>query len=349
MTPREYGIFLPIGSGGWIISESAPHPLATYEYNRAAAVLADEGGLDFVMSMAKWRGYGGATDHWGETLESLTMMAALAEATERVKIWSTVHANLFNPAVAAKMIVTLDQVSGGRAGLNVVSGAYAEEFRQMGAWDDSLDHAGRYRYTEEWMSLVERLWAEDSVTAHGEFFDLVDCQSRPHPGSRPTVISAGRSPAGLAFQARHCDGSFLTADDPAGLRDASVQVKDLAAAAGRSIRTYSMLTVVTDQTDAAAQARFEEYGRGADLEAIVNMKLAWGLPRDKALSMSGNDPVHEAFQTAVVVGSTDTVAEQIARMMDDTALDGLMLIFPDYLADLPVFSEGVLPLLRAAE
>ena len=84
----ELGIFLPIGNGGWIMSETAPHPQATYEYNRKAAILAEEAGLDFIMSMGKWRGYGGATDHWGHTLESVSMMSGLAEATSRVKIWA---------------------------------------------------------------------------------------------------------------------------------------------------------------------------------------------------------------------------------------------------------------------
>ncbi|MGI4895016.1 MAG: LLM class flavin-dependent oxidoreductase, partial [Janthinobacterium lividum] len=298
----EYGIFLPIGNGGWVMSDTAPHPEATYAYNRAAAVLAEEIGLDFVMSMAKWRGYGGRTDHWGRTLESMTMMAALAEATERVQIWATVHTNLFHPALVAKMFATLDQISQGRCGMNVVVGAYEHEFSQMGQWRTDFSHDDRYRYTLEWLDLVERLWTEDSVTAHGEFFTLDDCQSRPHPSTRPTIISAGRSPAGLQFQAEHCDGSFLTAPDLAGLREAGERVKEMAAEQGRSLKTYAMLTVVMAETDALAQRRFTEYGRGYDAEAITNMKLSWGLPLDRAISMTAGDEAHEAFQTAVVVG-----------------------------------------------
>lgn len=343
----EYGIFLPIGNGGWIMSETAPHPQATYDYNRTAAVLAEAHGFDFVMSMGKFRGYGGSTDHWGRTLESITMMSGLAEATERVKIWATIHTNLFNPAVAAKMYTTLQDISGGRAGMNIVVGAYADEFAQMGEWDAARDHAARYRYTEEWVTALERLWTEDSVTMDGEFVHLTDCQSRPHPAVRPTLISAGRSPAGLDFQARHCDGSFLTADDLPGLRAASDDVKARAAAQGRSIKTYSMLTVVLDETDAKAQARRKEYGRGADVEAIVNMKTSWGLPLDRALSMTAENPEDEAFQTAVVDGSPETVTERITELVEETGVDGLMVIFPDYHADLPVFGEAVMPALRA--
>lgn len=344
----ELGIFLPIGNGGWIMSETAPHPQATYEYNRKAAVLAEDAGLDFIMSMGKWRGYGGKTDHWGRTLESISMMSGLAEATNRVKIWATIHTNLFNPAIAAKMYTTMQQISQGRVGMNIVVGAYAQEFSQMGLWDESMDHAARYRYTEEWVQVLKRLWSEDSVTHDGEFFHLDDCQSRPHPETMPTLISAGRSPAGVAFQARHCDGSFLTADDLPGLRTVSDQVKAAAAENGRSIKTYTMCTVVLDETDKAAAARRKEYGRGADVEAIVNMKTSWGLPLDRALSMTAAAPEDEAFQTAVVHGSPETVTERIQELVAETGIDGLMMIFPDYHADLPVFGETVMPRLRPA-
>jgi len=342
----EYGIFLPIGNGGWIMSDTAPHPQATYDYNRSAALLAEEAGLDFVMSMAKWRGYGGTTDHWGETLESMTMMSALAEATERVKIWATVHTNLFHPALVAKMFATLDQVSNGRCGMNIVVGAYEHEFSQMGQWREDFSHDDRYRYTQEWFHLIQRLWREDSVTHHGEFFTLDDCQSRPHPSRRPTIVAAGRSAAGMRFQAEHCDGSFLTAEDLPGLRVASQDVKAMAALRGRSLKTYAMLTVVLGDDDAHAQASFEEYGRGYDREAITNMKLSWGLPLERAMSMTAGGEAHEAFQTAVVVGGVDTVTDRIREYVDETGLDGIMLIFPDYLRDLPEFGRTVLPRLR---
>lgn len=345
----EYGVFLPVGNGGWIVSTTAPPLEASYADNRRVAVLADELGLDFVMSMGKWRGYGGTTDHWGRTLESLTLMAALAEATTRVKVWATVHANVHNPMVAAKMVATLQDVSGGRAGMNVVAGAYADEFAQMGLWDPDLDHAARYRWAGEWLAAVERLWTEDSVSVDGEFVQLADAQCRPHPAVRPTLISAGRSAEGLALAAEHCDGSFLTADDLTGLARASADVKALASARGRSIKTYSMLTVVLGDDDAQASARRTAYGRGADVEALAAMKISWGIPPEQALSMTADHPDDAAYQTAVVDGNPATVERRIAELVTDGGIDGLMLIFPDYVRDLAVFGHDVLPGLRARE
>ncbi len=87
------------------------------------------------MSMAKWRGFGGSTDHWGRSLESMTMMAGIAEATERVKVWATMHANVHNPAVAAKIVHDAPGPLRGPGGMNIVNGAYAAEFEQFGIWD----------------------------------------------------------------------------------------------------------------------------------------------------------------------------------------------------------------------
>ncbi|MDO1485109.1 FMNH2-dependent dimethyl sulfone monooxygenase [Rhodococcus rhodochrous] len=343
----EFGIFLPISNGGWIVSDTAPAIEATYAYNRAAAVAADRLGFDFVMSQAKWRGYGGRTDHWGRTLESMTMMAGLAEATERVKIWATVHTILFNPAIVAKMFTTLDQISDGRCGMNIVVGSFSEEFAQMGMWPDHLDHNERYRYSDEWVRLLLRLWSEDSVTAEGDYFTLRDCSSRPHPETRPTLICAGRSPAGIDFQAQHCDAAFLSAFDRPGLREVSLAVKKRAQDLGRSIKTYTMATVVLDDTDAAAEARRREYSRGVDLEALDNMAAAYGMQTDRNATPSSKSLEQQGFQTEVVTGSAATVREQIEELVDDAELDGLMLIFPDYVGDLERFGTEVLPGLQS--
>ncbi|WP_127781716.1 LLM class flavin-dependent oxidoreductase [Rhodococcus sp. X156] len=348
MSTTEYGVFLPISNGGWIVSDTTPPIEATYDYNKQAAVAADRLGFDFVMSQGKWRGYGGRTDHWGRTLESMTMMAGLAEATERVKIWSTVHTILFNPAIVAKMFTTLDQISNGRVGMNVVVGSYSQEFAQMGLWPEHLDHADRYRYSEEWVQLLLRLWSEDSVTAHGEFFNLEDCSSRPHPEKTPTLICAGRSPAGIDFQAKYCDASFLSAFDLAGLQQVSREVKQAAAEQGRAIKTYTMTTVVMDETDAAAEARCREYSRGVDREALENMAIAYGMQTDKNATPSAKAQEQAGFQSEVVAGSPETVLEKIEELVSYAELDGLMLIFPDYVVDLEHFGTLVLPKLNQA-
>src|ERR1700760_116291 len=208
-TAKEYGVFLPIANGGWIVSKATPPLDGGWEQNRDAALIAEEQGFDFVMAMGKWRGFGGETGHWGRSLEAVTMMAGIPPLTKRVKVWATLHAILHNPVVAAKTIATLDHVSGGRAGLNIVAGAYRGEFEQMDAWDASLDHDARYDLTEEWTQIIKRLWTEPSVTFKGRYFDFQDCVSEPKPLKPPFLICAGQSARGFEFSVREADGCFI--------------------------------------------------------------------------------------------------------------------------------------------
>jgi pyrimidine oxygenase len=348
-TAREYGIFLPIGDGGWIMSERSPRPENIYEYNRDAARLAEQHGLDFIMSMAKWRGYGGSTEHWGRSLESMTMMAALAEATSRVKVWATVHTICFHPALTAKIFATLDQVSGGRAGMNIVVGAYTDEFRQMGLWPEHLQHDDRYRYTAEWITVVSRLWSEDSIDFDGEFFHLADCRSQPHPMVRPTLICAGSSPVGIDFTTTHCDGAFVGAPDHETLRATSDKVHDLAASKGRTTKTYAMMTVVMDETDAKAARRVAWYEETADLVAIENLTRTYSSIATVNAKEARQASTNRGFQTERIIGSPDTVAEQLEELSDATGVDGLMLIFPNFRDDLDAFGEAVMPMLRRTQ
>ncbi len=252
-----FGVFLPLGNGGWIISENTPKIDASYRQNRDAAILSDQLGFDFILSMMKWRGYGGKTNHWGVSLESMMLMSALAEVTSRCKIWCTVHTLLHHPAVIAKMIATLDQVSGGRAGMNIVSGAFRGEFEQMGLWRPELDHDRRYDRATEWIEIVLRLWAEQRVDYDGEFFQVKDCVSDPKPVShpRPDLICAGMSEIGLRYTAKYTDAGFVAGRTEEEIAQVSRRAKEIAAEYNRTIKTFAMYTIVPGATDAEAEAR----------------------------------------------------------------------------------------------
>jgi len=341
-TKKDFGVFLPVANGGWIVSKTAPPLDGLWKQNLAAAITADEVGLDFVMSMGKWRGFGGETNHWGVSMESITMMAGIAQATKRVKIWATVHTLLHNPAVTAKMITTLDHISGGRAGLNIVAGAFKDEFGQMGAWDSRLDHDDRYALAEEWTTIVKRLWSEPSVDFDGRFFHMKDCVSDPKPLSRPRpdLICAGMSDRGFQFSVRESDAVFIGGRTPDERRDASRRAKAVADQLGTTIKTYAMCTLIHADTDAAAEALVRHYAGGADMGAIISMLKNWGVPPDKLTAAA---QAQGPFMTQTAVGSPATCAEQVAEFIDYCELDGLMLIFPEYVEGLKMFGAEILP------
>lgn len=342
----QFGVFLPVANGGWIVSRNTPLLDGGWAQNRDAALIAEAEGLDFVMSMGKWRGFGGDTDHWGASLESVTMMAGIAALTKRVKVWATLHAILHNPVVAAKMIATLDRISGGRAGLNIVAGAYRGEFEQMDAWDESLNHDTRYDLTEEWTRIVKRLWTEKRVDFQGRYFDIKDCVSEPKPLRRPDLICAGMSARGFDFSVREADICFIGGRDEAETRAASLKAKDLAARLNKSIKTYAMCTVIYGGSDAAAEATAQKYREGLDEGAVLGMLESYGA------TFAGGDNAmvaraKGAFMTHTVIGAPTSCAQKIAAFLDDCALDGLMLIFADYAEGIAVMGREILPLLRA--
>ncbi len=347
---KDLGIFMPIANGGWILSSTTPPIDGSYEYNRTAALLAEQIGLDFIMSMAKFRGYGGRTGHWRCALDSLVLMSALAAQTERVRIWTTFHTLLQNPAVAAKMIATLDQVSHGRAGLNVVPGAYKGEFQQMGAWPKDIGHDERYELATEWLQAVKRLWTEPSVTAHGRYFTLDDCQSFPKPmqAPRPFVVAAGMSGRGIRFAVEETDAIFVGGCDDAELLEVSHGAKALARAAGRRLRTYAMMILIIEDTDLAAEATIAHYRSGFDEAAFYGMMRSYGMiDAEIGHENAFTARARTGITAPHIAGSPETVTRRMTELMERCDLDGMMLIFPDYQAGLRRFGAGILPALRA--
>jgi pyrimidine oxygenase len=343
-----FGVFLPLANGGWIISENTPRIDGCYALNRQAAILSDRLGFDFILSMMKWRGYGGKTDHWGVSLESMTMMAALAEVTSRTKVWCTAHTLLHHPVVIAKIMSTLDHISQGRAGLNIVSGAFRGEFEQMGAWRSELDHDRRYDLAREWIEIILRLWRDKRVDYHGEFYDITDCVSDPKPVSkpRPDLICAGMSDVGLDFTAKYTDGGFVAGQTEEEIAVVSKRAKDFGAKYGKAIMTFAMYTVVPGITDKEAEARVEHFIAGTDHEAVEGMRASYGLKPDGRETSLVARSRRNGFMTSYLAGGAETIQQKIVHTIETAELDGMMLIFPDYTDDLRFFGENILPAVR---
>ncbi|WP_242688645.1 LLM class flavin-dependent oxidoreductase [Photorhabdus tasmaniensis] len=347
MAKKEFGVFLPIAKGGWIISKNTPPLDASYQQNREAAILADQIGLDFIMSMSKWRGFGGETEHWGCSLESVTMMAGIAEVTHHAKLIATMHAGLHNPAVTAKMIATLDQISHGRAGLNIVSGSFKDEFEQMGEWNSDLDHDQRYAMTEEWTQLIKRLWCEKQVDHQGEFFNLKNCVSEPKPVSvpRPYLVCAGQSERGLRFSVRNTDVCFIGGKDEEETQQISLTAKRIAAEYGTTTKTFCMCTIICAETDEEAETLAQFYRDGLDIDAVKSMMHSFGVDvGEKSNAMVERS--QNAFMTHTAIGNPETCLRQLSDLLRECELDGVMLIFPDYVEGLTTFGTQILPQLR---
>lgn len=130
----KIGVFVPIGNNGWLISTHAPQYMPTFELNKAIVQKAEHYHFDFALSMIKLRGFGGKTEFWDHNLESFTLMAGLAAVTSRIQIYATAATLTLPPAIVARMAATIDSISGGRFGVNLVTGWQKPEYEQMGIW-----------------------------------------------------------------------------------------------------------------------------------------------------------------------------------------------------------------------
>ncbi|NYS43026.1 LLM class flavin-dependent oxidoreductase, partial [Pseudomonas syringae pv. actinidiae] len=130
----DIGIFIPIGNNGWLISSNAPQYMPTFELNKQIVQTAESYGFDFALSMIKLRGFGGKTEFWEHNLESFTLMAGLAAVTSKIQLFATVATLTIPPAIAARMASTIDSISNGRFGINLVTGWQKPEYKQMGLW-----------------------------------------------------------------------------------------------------------------------------------------------------------------------------------------------------------------------
>ena len=352
----EIGVFIPIGSNGWLISTTSPRYRPTFELNKQTTLNAERYGFDFALSMIKLRGFGGKSEFWDHNLESFTLMAGLAAVTSRIKLYATVPTLAVPPAIAARMSATIDSISGGRFGLNVITGWQRPEYSQMGLWpgDEYFDH--RYRYATEYVRVLRDLWEKGVCDLDGEFFTMKDCRLSPRPQADMKVICAGQSDAGMAFTAEHADYNFCLGkgiNTPTACTDTVSRMRAAAGLTGRKVASYALFMVITGETDAEAEAKWDLYRQGADLEA-----LAWMVEQASADSNStGGSSVRQAIDPRSMVNINMGLLlgshAKVARLLDEVAtipgLAGVLLTFDEFVSGSEIFGERIQPLMKCRQ
>jgi FMNH2-dependent dimethyl sulfone monooxygenase len=315
------------------------------------AHLADDAGIEFMLPVGRWKGYGGDTDYQGETLETVTWAAGLLAATHRLTVFGTVHAPLIHPLIAAKQFVTADHIGHGRFGLNVVCGWNEDEFDMFGA--TMREHATRYEYVQEWFDAIRLAWSDaEDFDFQGSFIRLHRARAKPKPygGGRPIVMNAGASPAGQAFAIRNCDALFSMT--PKGRLDEFAahvaRVKELARASGREIDVYTVAVVTCRRTRREAEEYYRHWAiDSADWAAVDRIMAMRGVTRDRFPDDFEERRYHQAngMGGVPIVGDPEAVAHQLARLAE-TGAKGIALSFVNYLDELLLFRDAVLPRLQ---
>jgi pyrimidine oxygenase len=348
----DMGVFIPIGNNGWLISTASPQYMPSFELNKKIVQRAEYYGLDFALSMIKLRGFGGASEFWDYNLESFTLMAGLAAVTSKIKLFASTAVLTLPPAIVARMATTIDSISGGRFGVNIVSGWQKAEYDQMGVWPGDAYFGYRYDYSTEYVQVMKELWTNGVSNFKGKHFTMEDCHMKPTPKGEVKLVAAGQSPVGMAFAATYCDYNFILGsgcNTPKAHAELNQQLVGAVAKTGRDVGAYVLFMVIADETDELAQAKWKKYKDGVDVEALAWMADQGAQDKSAAKSSTAtkiNLPEQAVnFNMGALVGSYANVA----RMLDEAAAvagtKGIMLTFDDFVAGVESFGSRIQPLM----
>lgn len=350
----DIGVFIPIGNNGWLISTTSPQYKPSFDLNRTIVEKAECFGFDFALSMIKLHGFGGPSEFWDYNLESFTLMAGLAAVTSRIQLFATYAVLTVPPPFTARMATTIDTISHGRFGINMISGWQRREYTQMGIWPGSEHYQRRYDYCAEYVAIMKELWDTGRSDFKGDFFKMDDCRCLPTPTARVPIICAAQSDAGTKFAVENADYNFCSSggiNEPTRVAPSVARLVEANRAAGKNCGALVLTMIIADETDEAAMAKWEHYKAGTDHEA-----LAW---RD---SQASDDPSLDPLagpnkrrtlgtlglptQGGVLVGSYASVARMLDELAAVPGVKGVMLTFDDFVIGMEQFGTRIQPLMR---
>lgn len=341
--------------GGLVMSDADGLAQATWEESVRLALAAEQAGFEALVPLARWRGHGGRTNPAARSFEAFTWAAGIAAVTSTVQVFATFHVPAVHPVLAAKMAATVDHISRGRFGLNIVAGWQPDELRMLGA--DKHDHDERYEVADEWAQLVKQLWeTEGEFDFDGRFFQAPGAYSNPKPLQKPgpVVMSAGISSAGRNFASKHADMIFAAINNPAKTAETVRGIKQFAREEhGRELKVFGVGHITCRDTEAEARAYYDqvinEHGDWDAAKTTVSKLMAHSQTVDyESEEIKGlMEGAIRAFFAHPLTGTPEQIAAAIGEMAD-AGLEGLAITFNDYDDGLERYERQILPLLVEA-
>ncbi len=347
----KLGTFSSNCSSGMTVSKLDERWDNSWENNLKLGKMLDDAGIDFMLPIARWIGYGGETDFHGGVLETITWATALLANTSNLTVFATIHTAANHPVVVAKQIATMDQVGKGRAGLNIVAGWNKPEYEALGL---SLpdDHETRYGYAQEWFDVIKKLWqSREHFDWNGQNFTLKGVKGDPWPvnGEVPILNAAG-SGLGREFATENANFLFTPAIDLDRSRDEIKELKEKARGKGREVGVLTFSHVICRETEAEAQEYRDYVMENIDWEAtdnLVRLQFAHAQSFPHDLLAQIRDAMALGHGGFPLVGTPEQVAQGIIKL-HETGFAGTTLSFVDYVKEFPLFRDEVLPRLAEA-
>jgi len=337
----RYGFWLPV-FGGWLRNVDQEAMEASWEYSKRLAVESESLGFD--LTLIAELNLNDIKGPAAPSLDAWSTAAALTAVTKSLEIMVAVRPTFHNPALLAKQAANIDHIGGGnRLSLNIVSSWWKDEATQYGIQFEQ--HDDRYARSEEWITILDKLWKEDNVSYQGRYHQVSNCILQPKPKTipRPVLYAGGESETAKDLIARTCDGYLMHGDSPEKIQ---TRVEDMQ----RRRESYelppmlfgvSAYTVVRDReseldaeiariTDVkqstAGYANYQQWLAGTQLEQHVSL-------HDYSVSNRG--------LRSGLTGTPQQISDQIGRF-EQVGIDLILMQSSPQLEEMRRFSQGVI-------
>lgn len=346
----KFAYWVPNVSGGLVVSKIEQRTHGGIEYNRKLAQLAEAAGFEYGLTQIRFTaGYGAENQH-----ESVAFSHALLAATTTLKVIAAILPGPWQPALAAKQLATIDQLTNGRIAVNIVSGWFKGEFQAIG--EHWLEHDERYRRSEEFIRALKGIWTQDDFTFKGDFYRFNQYTLKPKPLGQPEIFQGGSSRAARDMAARVSDWYFTNGNTPEGVKAQVDDIRAKAAANHHSVKVGVNAFVIARDTEEEARAVLAQIIDQADPEAVNAFGDAARQAGKASPEGEGNwakssfeDLVqyNDGFKTNLI-GTPQQIAERIVALKA-VGVDLVLAGFLHFQEEVEYFGQRVLPLVRELE
>lgn len=341
----KFGFWMPIG-GGWLRNVEDEQMPASFQYIKQIAQQAEELGFD--MTLIPEIFLNDTKGMHAPVLDAWSIAAAVAAVTTKLNILTAIRPGFYHPALLAKKATTIDEISGGRFALNIVSAWWQEEARQYGGF--FTEHAERYARTEEFIAVLKGLWSETPFSFKGDFYHLENTILMPKPvkNNHIPLYAGGESETGRQTIAKTCDSYVMHGGTVEEIKEKIEDMNRRRQELGKEpFNTFGMAAfVICRDTEEEAQeelARITKVKAGSagydsyqDFISKSKLNVQVSL-EDYSVSNRGLRPNF--------IGTPEQIAQRILEY-EQAGLNLLILQFSPQLEEMKRFSEQVMPLVK---
>lgn len=345
----KIGLFAFNASSGVTVTTSKNRWQAEWNKIKKVVNLAEQNNLDFLLPLARWNDWGGNTRPHKQTYETFSFTSALASITKKIYLFSTVHTSFVHPIFAARSTSTIENISNGRFGINIVCGWNKSEYDMFNVKSD-ISSSKRYKLGKEWVTIYEKLLSKniDKFSYSGEFFKIKNAQCYPKLLNKKNFlkISAAYSEDGRKFATKNCNVLLTMFGNLDNLKENNIKLFNMAKKNNNKISIFTPIHIVCKNTDTEAKEFYEQYSNHLqDRKAVNNFigNLEWAKKSKLGYYLRHvKQKVAGSLGAYTIVGNPNKVAE-ILSAIKANKVNGVAMTFFDYDKDLRFFIKNVLP------